>query len=119
MCQCCRRHIVGLKRGAFCMDIEPVSPVIRQFGTKIPRVQSLALSVTEVSYDAEEVVFQWLAFCIPLGVCLLHGHIAGFVLLDNLEDRGMTNSLSVFSWLKGMWELERAMKIMGVDGRCM
>ena len=72
-CRCCRGLTIGLERCTFCLDIEPFSPIVCQFGTKIPGVQSLAMSVTEMSDDAEEVLFQCLAFGVPLGVCLFHG----------------------------------------------
>ena len=45
---------------------------------------------------------------------ILHGDIARMCLLNNLEDRGMTNSLSVFPWVKCMWKLERTRMVTEV-----
>ena len=40
--------------------------------------------------------------------------VAGMCFMNNLEDRGVTNSLSAFTWLKCMWELKRTRVVMKV-----
>ena len=97
----CGRDVIGFEGGTVCKDPKSITPVVRQFGVQIPGIQRLTLSVAEVSNDAVEVVLHRLTSGVSQEVCLFHLQILTIIMLEDLEDGGMTNSLPIFRYSPG------------------